>query len=670
MKTFKQLLNEGIDDFIKQKNLKDHINPALMKEVIITLNKRDYKVNIGALLTPYLNTKSDFNIFTLNKTDKIIVDFETLKELCVSPFDKEFNCSYEQENITIKGNSIKGKFKISRPSSVKESLSNHNVFEAGGDDGGILGNLGTIAMMACYSNPMLAIGLSLAAFICATPLAARGMDWLGDKIFGSKDKDKKDEKGEKDDEEKSGGFGNFMNNILAGEKAEGGEPSSEDKERNLLKTLTLVSAKAKETGDESLTENFNTFLGSITKEDGSIDMEGLGKAVESNKEIVSKIEDSVKNNAALQQFAGGADGVKDEDISNLQEQAKNARAYTQKKEELTKLESQYADLEKQIAELEENPDSKEAVEQLKKQKEDLETQKKAVETAVSDAKNACNSASDKISSSLKNNPAVTGQDSKADDKADDKTDDKADNKDKTDDKADDKTDKDKADDKTDKDKYYTYDEKEGDFTKEYIKKEKDENGEEVYKKYKKNDKGEDELVGDASKDDFDKAKTANDEFTDEQNKKTENEVEDADGNIIVKEPDPNNPDEFIYTKHKKGEDGKPGEEIGKASKDDFDDASEDEGEDDAKEQDGDDDATKSAKKNPAKIWHRKKKKNGTGSTKNYYNSEGESISAKEYKEKLKAFKSHKRKQTQESRLKVRSNLKEARIRTLKDLRRR
>ena len=664
MKTFKQLLNEGIDDFIKQKNLKDHINPALMKEVIITLNKRDYKVNIGALLTPYLNTKSDFNIFTLNKTDKIIVDFDTLKELCVSPFDKEFNCSYEQENITIKGNSIKGKFKISRPTSVKESLSNHNILEAGGDDGGILGNLGTIAMMACYSNPMLAIGLSLAAFICATPLAARGMDWLGDKIFGSKDKkDEKDEKGKKEDDEKSGEFGNFMNNVLAGEKAEGGEPSSEDKERNLLKTLTLVSAKAKETGDESLTENFNTFLGSITKEDGSIDMEGLGKAVESNKEIVSKIEDSVKNNAALQQFAGGADGVKDEDISNLQEQAKNARAYTQKKEELTKLESQYADLEKQIAELEENPDSKEAVEQLKKQKEDLETQKKAVETAVSDAKNACNSASDKISSSLKNNPAVTGQDSKTDDKADDK----AGDKDKTDDKA---GDKDKADDKTDKDKYYTYDEKEGDFTKEYIKKEKDENGEEVYKKYKKNDKGEDELVGDASKEDFDKAKTANDEFTDEQNKKTENEVEDADGNIIVKEPNPNNPDEFIYTKHKKGEDGKPGEEIGKVSKDDFDDASEDEGEDDAKEQDGDDDATKSAKKNPAKIWHRKKKKNGTGSTKNYYNSEGESISAKEYKEKLKAFKSHKRKQTQESRFKVRSNLKEARIRTLKDLRRR
>ena len=80
MKTFKQLLNEGIDDFIKQKNLKDHINPALMKEVIITLNKRDYKVNIGALLTPYLNTKSDFNIFTLNKTDKIIVHTIIIKD--------------------------------------------------------------------------------------------------------------------------------------------------------------------------------------------------------------------------------------------------------------------------------------------------------------------------------------------------------------------------------------------------------------------------------------------------------------------------------------------------------------------------------------------------------------------------------------------------------------
>lgn len=57
-----------------------------------------------------------------------------------------------------------------------------------------------------------------------------------------------------------------------------------------------------------------------------------------------------------------------------------------------------------------------------------------------------------------------------------------------------------------------------------------------------------------------------------------------------------------------------------------------------------DDATMSKKKieNPAKKWHRRKKKNGKGVTKNYYSKgkDGEwvVISAKEYKEKLKNYK--------------------------------
>lgn len=46
-------------------------------------------------------------------------------------------------------------------------------------------------------------------------------------------------------------------------------------------------------------------------------------------------------------------------------------------------------------------------------------------------------------------------------------------------------------------------------------------------------------------------------------------------------------------------------------------------------------------KNPAKIWHRKKKKNGEGSTKRYYNKEGDSISTKEFKDKVKNFKERK-----------------------------
>lgn len=60
--------------------------------------------------------------------------------------------------------------------------------------------------------------------------------------------------------------------------------------------------------------------------------------------------------------------------------------------------------------------------------------------------------------------------------------------------------------------------------------------------------------------------------------------------------------------------------------------------------------TKTRKKsisNPAKIWKRKKKKNGKGTTKSYYNKDGESISANEYKEKFEAYKRAKKRQSQQ-----------------------
>lgn len=52
------------------------------------------------------------------------------------------------------------------------------------------------------------------------------------------------------------------------------------------------------------------------------------------------------------------------------------------------------------------------------------------------------------------------------------------------------------------------------------------------------------------------------------------------------------------------------------------------------------------RKNPAKIWHKKKKKNGEGSTKNYYNKDGDSISPQEYKQRMETFKKNKEKNKQ------------------------
>ena len=106
-------------------------------------------------------------------------------------------------------------------------------------------------------------------------------------------------------------------------------------------------------------------------------------------------------------------------------------------------------------------------------------------------------------------------------------------------------------------------------------------------------------------------------------------------------------------------------------------ASHEDGESDENDKDVDD--TEEGK-NPARIWHKRKLKRGSGTTKNYYDNEGNSISPKDYKAKLDAYKRKKANVTANSetststsesyRFKVRSNLKEARIRTLKDLRRR
>lgn len=52
----------------------------------------------------------------------------------------------------------------------------------------------------------------------------------------------------------------------------------------------------------------------------------------------------------------------------------------------------------------------------------------------------------------------------------------------------------------------------------------------------------------------------------------------------------------------------------------------------------DEQGNKKKLKNPAKIWKRRKKKNGNGSTKNYYNKDGDSLSQEEYKDVVERYK--------------------------------
>lgn len=78
-------------------------------------------------------------------------------------------------------------------------------------------------------------------------------------------------------------------------------------------------------------------------------------------------------------------------------------------------------------------------------------------------------------------------------------------------------------------------------------------------------------------------------------------------------------------------------------KDDDEDANDDkEYDSDEEETDENGNKTKKKLKNPAKIWHRKKRKNGKGMTKSYYNGD-DSISADEYKQRMENYKKAKKK---------------------------
>ena len=114
------------------------------------------------------------------------------------------------------------------------------------------------------------------------------------------------------------------------------------------------------------------------------------------------------------------------------------------------------------------------------------------------------------------------------------------------------------------------------------------------------------------------------------------------------------------TKDDSGEDEEDidGEDIKNDGEDDDDiDASDDDT--DAEEVDNGDGTARKVIKNPAKVWHRKKKKNGQGSTKNYDNSKGDSITADEFGDKMKAFNKRKSNNKKE--------VKEGKLRTLKEL---
>lgn len=109
-------------------------------------------------------------------------------------------------------------------------------------------------------------------------------------------------------------------------------------------------------------------------------------------------------------------------------------------------------------------------------------------------------------------------------------------------------------------------------------------------------------------------------------------------------------DDFEDTEYKKRDKSKDDDEENREYDDveDDDEDADDENEYDSDEDEVDAEGNKTGKKkkltNPAKIWHRKKRKNGKGMTKSYYSKDGDdSISQKEYKERMARYKEAKAK---------------------------
>lgn len=128
-------------------------------------------------------------------------------------------------------------------------------------------------------------------------------------------------------------------------------------------------------------------------------------------------------------------------------------------------------------------------------------------------------------------------------------------------------------------------------------------GEKIIKKedgsYKKVDK--DGAESDATEEDFKDAKSEYEDFDgDEENSQEDNDV-----------------DKDLDTDYEETDDEKNSDEGKKAERD----------------SDG-------KRINPAKVWHKRKKKNGKGSTKSYYNSKGNSISAKDFRDKMTNYKTY------------------------------
>jgi hypothetical protein len=128
-------------------------------------------------------------------------------------------------------------------------------------------------------------------------------------------------------------------------------------------------------------------------------------------------------------------------------------------------------------------------------------------------------------------------------------------------------------------------------------------GEKIIKKedgsYKKVDK--DGVESDATEEDFKDAKSEYEDFDgDEENSQEDNDV-----------------DKDLDTDYEETDDEKNSDEGKKAERD-----------------------SNGKRINPAKVWHKRKKKNGKGSTKSYYNSKGNSISAKDFRDKMTNYKTY------------------------------
>ena len=638
MKTLRELVEENLSDLLKDKHIDNYIDPSIADDVKVKILGEVYNIkNFGNNILANIKAKVDYNIFTISKNKYFTVDKDTVKSILTNPYDKEYPCIFNDNGVEVKT-------KIKLLKNVTESI----ITEKGNDEGnGSLLNVGIMSVVgALIGGPIgLAVCAGIACFLNPTTIGVLGAGAAGlfSNLFNSKDKGSKDSKDSKDsDSSKSSQTSNDSGDMP--------NPTSDERTATFKQTLAMAAAQCNKLSNneenDKIKANFDKFMNEITDEHGNIDEAKLSDAFNNpdNKDFLKNLQDTYdKSKDSMDSFVKEAHEVSPDSIKKLEDYMKEIKSIAienknldDEEESLNKeIESTNADKETAQNDLTEKQnklnDTKKKLEDPNLNDED----KRALEDTINQLEKEVNDSQKAFNDIEKKSNQLTEKKNNIEKKRKELNDRKEKSQ--------------KAfNDSISVSRIKSPGEKAAGATENEP--EPGNESEPGNEPGNESEPGKGDPNDSNTDDDDEEIPLIKDDGTKDENKTYIKKVAD-DGSIkyIMKSGDEEtdiSKDEFEKNKEnaiKAGEYKDDREDDSNGEDENDDDLDADDNDADAEEIVDKDGNKKRVIKNPAKIWHRKKKKNGKGVTKSYYNSKGDSISSDEFKNKMNAFKEKKAK---------------------------